>query len=87
MSVLTQPARRQRKARTWMFIRGPRMRRATATVQSSSSRGGSGAAAMAVPCLALKFWMITWRRAAAAGAPSMRVDIVLVERRGQRLRG
>lgn len=38
---------------------GPSSRRATATVHSSSPSGGSGAAAMAVPCLATKFCTIT----------------------------
>ena len=35
------------------------MMRATAMVHSSSAMAGSGAAAMAVPCLGWKFWMIS----------------------------
>ena len=45
----------------WMFIAGPRIRRATAMVQTCSSSAGSAAAAMRVPGLARKFWMmISW---------------------------
>ena len=42
-----------------MFMEGPNSRRATATVHSSSPKGGSGAAAMAVPFLGTKFWTIS----------------------------
>lgn len=42
-----------------MFMCGPNMTRAAATDHSSSSRGGSGAEAMAVSGLAQKFWMIS----------------------------
>src|ERR1035438_4628364 len=38
---------------------GPNSRRATAIVQSCSSRAGSGAPAILVPGLALKFWMMS----------------------------
>ena len=43
------------------LISGPKTRRAAATVQSRSSRLGSGAPAILVPGFALKFWtMISW---------------------------
>ena len=42
----------------WMFIVGPKIRRATAMVQSCSSRSGSGAFTIRVPGLARKFWMM-----------------------------
>ena len=46
----------------WILISGPNRILATAIVHSSSSRSGSGAAAILVSGLALKFWMITsWR--------------------------
>lgn len=44
---------------TCTLAAGPRMMRAMATVHSRSSRGGSGAAAIAVPFFARKFWMMT----------------------------
>lgn len=43
----------------WMFMLGPKSSRVTAMVHSSSSRGGSGAWAMAVLFLGTKFWMMS----------------------------
>ena len=63
----------------WMFIAGPRIRRAAAMVQSRSSRSGSAASASLVPGLARKFWTMTswiwpcWRcRSRIANSASIR---------------
>ncbi|PNH02883.1 hypothetical protein TSOC_011098 [Tetrabaena socialis] len=51
---------------TCMLMSGPNMSRAAATAHSSSSSGGSGQAAIAVPGLDRKFWMISsWREGGA----------------------
>ena len=49
-----------------MFMAGPKMMRAAAIVHSSSSSGGSAKAAIAVPFLGWKFWMISSCRQASA---------------------
>ena len=63
----------------WMFMAGPKMRRATAMVHTCSSSDGSAASAMRVPGLARKFWMMIswmwpWRscRSRMASSASMR---------------
>ncbi len=62
-----------------MFISAPRISRAAATVQSSSSSDGSGAPAIFVPGFARKFctitsWMCPWRswRSRIASSASIR---------------
>ena len=68
----------------WMFMAGPKIRRATAMVQTWSSSDGSAAPLMRVPGLARKFWtMISWmwpcrsctsRMASSASMRSSRVS-------------
>lgn len=56
---MAQPTTNAEAVHAWMLMPGPSSRRATATLQSSSASGGSGAPAMAVPALARKFCTIT----------------------------